>query len=280
MLGNPSVTAGATSRAGAGSGQASATAADIAGLGEDHYLDLNSEVLGDACVYARELPTGKEEGRARAATYAQISREPGHPGFALQYWFFWYFNQFNDLHEGDWRGCRSHSRRDSRPRRGGDRTRSSSSSTPAASAPAGARQDAEGGHPPDRLPGGRFARDLLRSAVYVENGQEGSGLGCDVTAGPARIGRGILLPDHVADRVGRLAQLLRSLGRTREGANNGPTGPQTKRSGRNIHLDGGEADNSPRLPGGSSSATRSSGFLRRRRRAPDLSDLDVDRGRS
>ena len=35
--------------------------------------------------------------------YAHVARDPGYPGkLALQYWFFYVFNDFNNLHEGDW----------------------------------------------------------------------------------------------------------------------------------------------------------------------------------
>src|ERR1043165_1613725 len=80
------------------------TAADIAGLRDGYYLDLEGEVLGNTCLYARAFRKLVREGKAPAVTYAHIAREPNHDGFALQYWFFWYFNQFNDLHEGDWEG--------------------------------------------------------------------------------------------------------------------------------------------------------------------------------
>ena len=32
-----------------------------------------------------------------------MANDPGHPGqLSLQYWFFYVYNQFNNLHEGDW----------------------------------------------------------------------------------------------------------------------------------------------------------------------------------
>ena len=35
--------------------------------------------------------------------YAHVATDPGHPGqLALQYWFFYVFNDFNNTHEGDW----------------------------------------------------------------------------------------------------------------------------------------------------------------------------------
>ena len=37
------------------------------------------------------------------AVNARIATDPEHPGMlALQYWFFWVFNDWNDKHEGDW----------------------------------------------------------------------------------------------------------------------------------------------------------------------------------
>lgn len=80
------------------------TAADIAGLDENHYLNLRGEALGDTCVYAKDFARLVRDGKAPAITYSHLAREAGHAGFVLQYWFFWYFNQFNDLHEGDWEG--------------------------------------------------------------------------------------------------------------------------------------------------------------------------------
>ena len=35
--------------------------------------------------------------------YAHVATDPGYPGkVALQYWFFYPFNDFNNTHEGDW----------------------------------------------------------------------------------------------------------------------------------------------------------------------------------
>ena len=35
--------------------------------------------------------------------YARVVTDPAYPGrLALQYWFFYVFNDFNDKHEGDW----------------------------------------------------------------------------------------------------------------------------------------------------------------------------------
>ena len=56
-------------------------------------------------MHLRQGLRGPEGGGARPPiTYAHIATQKGHSGFVVQYWFFYYFNQFNDLHEGDWEG--------------------------------------------------------------------------------------------------------------------------------------------------------------------------------
>jgi hypothetical protein len=75
-------------------------AKDLAGLYEYH-LDFPGNALDPGCGYerwARRLTTG------RAPTvYAHVAGDGGHPGqLALQYWLFYPFNHFNNLHEGDW----------------------------------------------------------------------------------------------------------------------------------------------------------------------------------
>ena len=81
VLGNPNVT---LHRSVPGEGledvKKAPTAADIAGLGEGYYLNLQGEALGDTCVYAKDFARLLREGRAPAITYAHIAREAGRPG--------------------------------------------------------------------------------------------------------------------------------------------------------------------------------------------------------
>ena len=44
------------------------------------------------------------EGEGPPITYAHIAAGKRRVGLAVQYWFYYYFNQFNDLHESDWEG--------------------------------------------------------------------------------------------------------------------------------------------------------------------------------
>ena len=57
------------------------TAADIAGLGDDYYLDLPGDPLDVKCPgrgsYAKDFQALRTEGKAPAVTYAHIATEPG-----------------------------------------------------------------------------------------------------------------------------------------------------------------------------------------------------------
>ena len=233
------------------------TAADVAGKGEGWYLDLEGTALGDTCVYARAFQRLEEEGKAPAVTYAHIAREPGHPGFALQYWFFWYFNQFNDLHEGDWEGMQLTFEADQPlqalaeepseiilfQHAGGERA-----------SWADGKVQKEGTHPIVYPAAGSHAT-FYDSAIYVENGQQGSGLGCDNTSEPLRElkVRPVLLPERPTDQ-GKFAWLSYAgrWGEREKGYNNGPTGPQTKTVWREpFEWMAKQRTTSPRLPGGS-----------------------------
>jgi hypothetical protein len=233
------------------------TAADIAGKRDGWYLDYEGKVLGDTCVYAKAFKKLLKEGKAPAITYAHIAREPNHGGFVLQYWFFWYFNQFNDLHEGDWEGMQLAFEAETAAEAlkeepseiilfqhaGGER----------ASWEDGKVQK-EGTHPIVYPAAGSHAT-FYDSAVYVENGQNGSGVGCDVTSEPLRELRlrPVLLPDTAPERGP--FQWLSYRGRWGErekGFNNGPTGPVTKTVWREpFAWMAKQRTTSPRFPGGS-----------------------------
>jgi hypothetical protein len=76
------------------------TAEDIAGLYRYH-LDFPGDATNPGCDFEqweRRLTAG-----GNAAAYAHVATEAKHPGkLALQYWFFYVYNDWNNLHEGDW----------------------------------------------------------------------------------------------------------------------------------------------------------------------------------
>jgi hypothetical protein len=67
----------------------------------EYHLDFPGNALDPGCDYerwARRLSEGEAP-----AVYAHVVGDPEHPGqLALQYWFFYAYNDWNNLHEGDW----------------------------------------------------------------------------------------------------------------------------------------------------------------------------------
>jgi hypothetical protein len=258
MLGNPTVTLQRQLPDGSlADVEKAPSAAEIANLGEGYFLNLRGEALGDTCVYAKDFKKLLAASKAPVVTYAHIARESGHGGFALQYWFFWYFNQFNDLHEGDWEGMQLTFEADSPQaalgeepgeailfqHAGGERANWSDS-----------KLQKQGTHPVVYPAAGSHAT-FYDSAVYVQNGQNGSGVGCDVTTDPLRElrPRAVLLPE--AAPLGGRFEWLSYLGRWGErekGFNNGPTGPVTKTVwSEPFGWMEDQRSTSPRLPAGS-----------------------------
>jgi len=260
VLGNPGVTLYRDAPGAAPETVVTApSAGDIAGLDGDHYLDLTGDPLGDTCVYAKDFAAQVDADEAPAVVYAHIAREKGHPGFVLQYWFYWYFNQFNDLHESDWEGMQlafdaaspaevlasgqdpseiilfQHS--------GGERADWDDP-----------KVQKDGSHPIVFPAAGSHAT-FYDSTVYVENGQRGSGLGCDNTSEPLRRLRlePVLLPDQASKRGPfRWLSYEGRWGQKEEGFNNGPAGPATKTVWRApFSWMAEQRTTSPRLPGGS-----------------------------
>ena len=236
------------------------TAADTAGLGDDYYLDLPGDPLSIKCPakgsYAKDFQALRNEGRAPAVTYAHIAREPGFSGLVVQYWFFYYFNQFNDVHEGDWEGMQI----------------SFDAGTPAEALQQGPSQIAlfqhaggeranwddtkvqkDGTHPVVYPAAGSHAT-FYDNAIYIQNGSHGSGVGCDDTQSPniRSDPRPVVIPTAAAP--GSEFQWLSFLGhwgQREKGFNNGPQGPTTKKQWlRPFTWMEGVRQDSPRLPGG------------------------------
>ena len=77
------------------------TAEDLSRGLYQYHLDFPGNALDPGCDYLhwqRRLTVGHAP-----AVYAHVATDPAHPGkLALQYWLFYVFNDWNNLHEGDW----------------------------------------------------------------------------------------------------------------------------------------------------------------------------------
>ena len=209
------------------------TAPDLAGLGPEASLDFPGNPRRPGCGFEEDfLVFGA--GQPNVA-YAYVATEAGAPGrLVLQYWFFWYFDDYVNTHEGDWEfvqivfpaataaealavapsevGYSQHS--------GGER--------------AGWEDDKlerDGDHPVVYAGVGSHA-NYYTSAVYLGRSAD-QGFGCDDTTGPStRLTTGArLLPSSAPDPDGPLAWLLYEgrWGELQPAPYDAPPGPQTKK---------------------------------------------------
>jgi hypothetical protein len=209
------------------------TADDLAGLYEYH-LDFPCDALNAGCTFeqwARRITEGSEP-----AVYAHVATDPGHPGkLALQYWFFYPFNDFNNTHEGDWEMVQlNFDADDAREALEREPTGVGYSSHEGAEAAAWGEEKldlVEDTHPVVYPAAGSHANKFTE-ALYLGSSAE-QGVGCDDTRGPHRELRPAVMtiPSDPAEAArafpwitfeGRWGELQKAFF-------NGPTGPNMKR---------------------------------------------------
>jgi hypothetical protein len=210
------------------------TATDLAvGLGS-YNLDFPGDALSPGCTYANWAAQVAKT--SPSTMYAHVVAEPSYPGqLALQYWFFYLFNDFNDKHEGDWEMVQLdfHASSASQALSVAPYETGYSQHEGAEAADWGTSsklQIIDGTHPVVYPALGSHAN--YYSAQLFLGHSAAQGVGCDDTLGPSRS----LRPDVVVLPQAK-AQYLRDfpwlgyLGRWGErhaAFNNGPTGPNTK----------------------------------------------------
>ena len=209
------------------------TAADLFELGAGYYLDLPGNPLRPGCSYEtayREWNAG-----APALIYAHIARDPAYPDrLALQYWFYYTFNDFTDKHESDWEMAQID-------------FRAASVADALAGSPYELDLAQHGGGEKKSWTSPEIGKDGDRPFVYVATGSHASyfaknvylgrsaseGFGCDNTsAASTRVDPQVeLLPDDVPSSATAPFAWLAFDGRWGQklaGANNGPQGPAAK----------------------------------------------------
>lgn len=211
--------------------QTAPTAADVSELREGFYLDSPGNALEPGCIYERDF-AAYNEGRVPTA-YAHVAMQEDRPDqLALQYWFYWYYNDWNNKHEGDWEGIQllfdvgtvdealtvdpvsvGYAQHE-----GGERADWDSS-----------KLDRDGTRPIVFASAGSHA-SYFGSALYIGRSAN-EGFGCDNTDGPSRRldTTAVVLPDEVDD--GDPLAWVAFEGRWGErhgGPFNGPTGPADK----------------------------------------------------
>jgi len=79
------------------------SAQDLVNTDSAYYLDLPGDSLNPGCDYEQWSAKRVKELGLTPSTYARVATQPSEPGLlALQYWFYWAFDDFNNTHESDW----------------------------------------------------------------------------------------------------------------------------------------------------------------------------------
>lgn len=209
------------------------TAADLARGLFDYHLDFPGKALSPGCVYdqwSHRINTGHAP-----VTYARVATDPDHPGkLALQYWFFYVFNNFNNKHEGDWELIQLDFEAPTAQR---------ALATMPALVGYSQHEGAESAHWGDEklelvdgthpvvYPALGSHANYFTSALHLGR-SAAQGVGCDDTSGPSRQ----LRPNVELIPTGKAEYLAADpwlgfqgrWGEEHEGIYNGPTGPNTK----------------------------------------------------
>jgi hypothetical protein len=205
---------------------------DLFALPDDFATDFPGKPRTPGCDYETHFKTVM--GNQRPVIYANVATEEGKPGIALQYWFFYYFNDFNNLHEGDWEMIQLFFDAESVEAALAQEptevafAQHSGGETAAWDAP---KLEREGTRPVVYASRGSHA-SYYGPGLWLGWGQDGSGLGCDVTAGdPVRIDPEVrLIPSTIAGADDPFAWVTFSghWGERETWVYDGPTGPAFK----------------------------------------------------
>jgi hypothetical protein len=196
------------------------------------FLDFPGLALEPGCTFERDFERFAQD--VEPTVYARVAQQAQHPDrIVLQYWFYWYFNRWNNLHESDWEGIQL----------------LFDAATVAEALEAEPVAVAYAQHEGGELSAWndiKLERVGPRPVVYSSAGSHASyfspavflgrrgteGFGCDVTTGPStEVDPALVLLPATIDGPDDPAAWLTFAGRWGElnpGANNGPTGPAFK----------------------------------------------------
>ncbi len=211
IWGNPDVTLKAV-----GTGKASSDpvikvgpeAADLVNAGPESYLDFKGDPRNPGCTYEQYFKAKAAELGLEPSVYAKFVYSPSEHRLYLEYWYYFYFNDWNDTHESDWEMLAIAF--------DAETPEEARNLTPSwvGYAQHGGGEEADwddkklkrdGDHPIAYLSAGSHAT-YYSSAMMIGWGENGTAFGCDNTTGPSTEVRPtvILVPD-LADPDGPFA---------------------------------------------------------------------------
>jgi hypothetical protein len=198
------------------------------------YLDFPGNPMRPGCRFESDglrFSAGYEN-----LAYARIVRDEDVEGIILQYWLFYYFNDWNNNHEGDWELVQLYfetpdvrqALEDGPSLIGLSQHRSGE-----VGAWDGGKVSREGERPVVYVARGSHA-NYFSPGLYLGRGEEGRGLGCDdASASTRRVALGVqLLPAQVQGSRDPFAwiEFKGYWGEVEEGATHGSTAPATKQN--------------------------------------------------
>jgi hypothetical protein len=243
------------------------TAEDLSRGLYQYHLDFPGSALDPGCDYLhwqRRLTVGHTP-----AVYAHVSTDPAHPGrLALQYWLFYVFNDWNNLHEGDWEMIQLVFDASS-PAQALKRTPVEVGYSQHEGAEKAAWDDdklerVDGTHPVVHPASGSHA-NFFDEALYLGSSAE-QGVGCDDTRGPTIDVRPVVrtIPSDPAQARQAFPWIAFQgrWGELRPGFFNGPTGPNLKTQWTApIEWSDGWRTRSYTVPGGGVFGPAATGFF-------------------
>ena len=232
----------------------------------NYHLDFPGHALSPGCDYER---WGRRltEGSA-PTTYAHVATDPDRPGkLVLQYWFFYVYNDWNNLHEGDWENVQLvFDARDAREALDREPVSIGYSQHEGAE---GADWDDDklelvDGRPVVYPAAGSHA-NFFEDALYIGSSAE-QGVGCDDTRGPhVELDPAVrTIPSDASAAQAEFPWIAFEgrWGELQEAFFNGPTGPNLKRSWvEPVQVSEGWRDEAYAVPTGGALGTGATDFF-------------------
>ena len=243
------------------------TAEDVSRNLYEYHLDFPGNALDPGCDYERWADRLTEG--ATPTVYAHVATEAGSPGrIALQYWFYYVFNDWNNTHEGDWENIQlifeAADARQALARAPVSVGYSQHEGSEEATWGEDKLELVDGTHPVVYPAAGSHA-NFFESALYLGSSAE-QGVGCDDTTGPHVEVRPVVrtIPSDSAEArtpfpwisfEGRWGEFQRAFF-------NGPTGPNLKTSWTEpISVSENWRDRSYAVPAGGALGTSTTDFF-------------------
>jgi hypothetical protein len=188
-------------------------AVELARHGEDTYLDFPGDPRQPGCTYETDERIRAEELGFTPTTYARIVVVEEEGRLALQYWFFWYFNEWNNTHEADWEMIQimwdEAGTVEEALAREPSRTAFSQHSAGERGTWGDDKIELEDGTHPTIFSAAGSHASFYSSRTFLQWGENNSGFGCDLTTGPStRVDLTAKLVQEPIDPQGEFAWLL------------------------------------------------------------------------